>query len=321
MTLLTPELLDTKTYGFEKLRYLLQSLDVQEGVVDSGDLKIVQRAAGGAAMFVDAPAGRCFVQADTGTRNGLYHVVNDGTVTTAIPASNATLPRVDQFVIEVRDTSDLGSAADDAIFRVIAGAPTSGATLDNAYTTGGAAALPANCIRLADVLVPAASTSVTNANIRDRRKWARGAYTKIIRTSNAGGTNDYALVPGAGVAGIIDATNLAPRIELSGVPARVSLRGRGTPGSDGSVGVQYRDNGNPIDALAVGRAHHISFSTGGNYNAGLSGSWDFVPTPGTRLLAPYVISPITTTITVEARADSPLIFIIEEILRSNANNS
>jgi hypothetical protein len=181
MTLLTPELLDTKTYDFEKLRYLLQSMAVQEGVVDPNDLKVVQRAAG-ANMSVDVGAGRCFVQADTGTRNGLYHAVNDATVNVAVGASHATLPRVDQIVIEVRDTSDLGSSADDAIFRVIAGTPTSGATLDNAYTTGGAAALPNNCIRLADVLVPAASSSVVTANIRDRRRWARGAYVFALIT-------------------------------------------------------------------------------------------------------------------------------------------
>lgn len=206
MTLLTPELLDTKTYGFEKLRYLLQSTALQEGVIDPTDLKVVQRALG-ANMSVDVGAGRAFVQADSGTRNGLYHEVNDAAVNVVVIASNATNPRLDQVILEIHDSSDLGSADDTPQLYVLAGTPTAGATLDN---RNGAAALPSNAIRLADILVPAASSSVVTANIRDRRQWARGVNAVLTPTGRSLPTNN-AYYPLTG----------SIRVEVGGVGALV----------------------------------------------------------------------------------------------------
>lgn len=303
MTLLTPELLDTKTYGFEKLRYLLQSLDVQEGVVDANDLKVVQRGAG-ANMSVDVGAGRCFVQADTGTRNGLYHEVNDATVNVAIGASHASFPRVDQIVIEVRDTSDMGSAADDAIFRVIAGTATSGATLDNAYTTGGAAALPNNCIRLADVLVPAASTSVITANIRDRRKWARGFRFGFRRTSGD-------IIPAAAFSSVT--SNFTIRAELSGVPFVVEMHGEATATAAQTVSSRLL-----LDGVGIAQFDY-PLAAAGFVQPNIFYE-DPAPTLGTHTIDPQIRMPTGGTPTLYSNAVQPLFFSVREDVRQSASN-
>lgn len=199
MTLLTPDLLDTQSYGFERLRYLISALGVQEGVLDAADLKVAQRGAG-ANMSVDVPAGRALVRGDSGTRNGLYHVVNDATVNVPITAANATLPRLDQIVLHVRDTADLGDVSDTPTLEVLTGTPTASITLDNRL---GAAALPNNCLRIADVLVPAAAASVVTANIRDRRTFARG-FQYAVTGSGAGDYTTGSTAPATLAAGAFD---------------------------------------------------------------------------------------------------------------------
>ncbi len=319
MTFLTPELLDTKTYGFEKLRYLLQSMGIQEGVIDPGDLKISQRAAGGAAQFVDYAPGRGFVKADTGTRNGMYHIVNDAVYTLAIPASHATLPRVDQVVVEVRDTSDMGSAADDALPRIIQGTATAGTTLDNAYDgSHGAAALPNNCIRLADVLVPAASTSVVNANIRDRRQWAQGARVRM-RKNNAHFTTS-----GTGV-GFVDSTLLQQRIECSGVPLKMRLRAIGSHNTAGGY-IMYtplKDGGVLPGTQATTGDRQLAQCYTPSAWMPLPAEWESVtPIVGTALIGLGAWTNTgTATIYGDGTLVSPIDFYVEEDLRASANNT
>lgn len=172
MSLLTTFPLDTKTYGFEWLRYvMLGAGHLREGVRGAGDFKVTAAAAGG--MRVDVAAGLAIVQGDTGTRNGLYGQVNDATIANAVTlaASHASLPRIDSIVLTVNDSADLASGSDTPTLGVVAGTPTAGATLDN---RNGANAIPNNTIWLADVLVPAASVAVTAGNVRDKRQHAAG---------------------------------------------------------------------------------------------------------------------------------------------------
>lgn len=79
----------------------------------------------------------------------------------AIAAADPANPRIDQVVL-------LPGVTDSQVptTAVIVGTPTAGATLDN---RNGAAALPVQRIRLADVLVPAAATQILTANLRERR--------------------------------------------------------------------------------------------------------------------------------------------------------
>lgn len=184
MTLRTPAFNDAKQYGFEYLRHLAETLLNSEGVANYATDMVVTNAATG--LRVDIAAGAAWVKGDSGTpgmgiSQGLYSVVNDAAVANAVtlPAAHASNPRLDAIVLKVRDSSDLGSGADDAIFDYVQGTATAGATLLN---RNGAAAIPNDCLHLADVLVPATATNLTAANVRDRRIPANGRATRYIST-------------------------------------------------------------------------------------------------------------------------------------------
>jgi len=202
---------------FQRMRQ--QQLDgaLQEGVVGATDLKVVQRGAG-ANQSVDVGAGFAWVQIDTGTRNGMGHVTNDATANVTVTASDATNPRIDQIILRWNDTSIPTGSGNVPTLAVLTGTATSGATLDNRT---GAAALPNDCLRLADILVPATSTSVTTANIRDRRPWARGAF--FSQSTTVTGT-----VFGTGGT---DTGVLNVRIECSGAPLEVTGVGQAGSGT------------------------------------------------------------------------------------------
>lgn len=161
MTLLTPSILDTKAYDFSVLRYIWEGGLVQSGVVQNGDYLVTAKASQ-PPMGVTVAAGAAWVRATTGTRNGAYHVINDGPVDLTLTAANATNPRVDRIVLTVNDSADLSSATDTPALAVVDGTATAGATLANLT---GVAAQPANSLTLAYVLVGAAATSVTAANV------------------------------------------------------------------------------------------------------------------------------------------------------------
>lgn len=221
MALRTPAFNDAKTYKFGWLRYLAETGDLQEGVIAAGDMKVTPAGAGG--QRVDIAAGAAYVKGDsgiaaTGLSQGLFLIVNDAAVASAVTlnASDPTNPRIDQICLRLRDSTDLATGADDATFLVVSGTATAGATLDN---RNGAAALPNDYLRLADVLVPAASSAVTAANVRDRRPWARGFNWSTIRS----GVADYSTA--STTVGLIDSTNLYPRVECSGAPLEILLSG------------------------------------------------------------------------------------------------
>lgn len=151
-------------YGADELGLPFRDF-VGEGVLGYPDLRVVQRGAG-ANMSVDVGAGAAWIVGDTTpTAQPEYRVRSDSTVNQAVGAAHATLPRIDQVVAEVLDATFTG-ASNLWRLRVVAGTATSGATLANRT---GAAALPDTAIRLADILVGAAVSSILTANIRDRR--------------------------------------------------------------------------------------------------------------------------------------------------------
>lgn len=184
---------------------------LQEGVVGATDVKPAQRGAG-ANQSVDIPAGAAWIQIDTGTRNGISHAYNDAVANVTVAAADATNPRIDQACLQYNDTAiPAGTGGNLPTFRILTGTATAGATLDNRT---GAAALPNDCLRLADILVPAASTSVVTANIRDRRPWARGA----LWTLQAAGP----VAIGTTAAQALDSA----RIECSGAPVEIEISGQ-----------------------------------------------------------------------------------------------
>jgi hypothetical protein len=143
------------------LRRMIKAAVGGEGVVAAGDLAVAQRGAG-ANMSVDIAAGEAYVLGESVTNQGLYYVYNDAVYNlTGFTAAHATLPRIDRVAIRVRDAFH-GDAANDEAAVILTGTATSGATLANLT---GAAAVPANHMLLANVLIPATSTTITTANI------------------------------------------------------------------------------------------------------------------------------------------------------------
>lgn len=159
------------------------------GVVGSAtDYQVIQNHLG-ANMSVDVNPGSAYVALTNGGKRRLRLPAQSNSGTPGTPnaadnwlttflAADATNPRIDRVVLTVRDTSIDGTGASDSALRVIAGTPTSGATLAN---LNGAAAVPANSMLLANVLVPNAATTVVTGNIADQR-----AVSKIGGNLSAG---------------------------------------------------------------------------------------------------------------------------------------
>lgn len=195
----------------------------QEGVLPGDTMQgtaweCVERTAGANNQVqITANVACAKVQGDSVTAQGLYTVApHSAVILETITAAHATLPRIDQVILEVLDNVHDASGSSLARVRVLAGTPTASADLNNRL---GAAALPGSAIRLDDMLIDAngaGTVTLTNAKIRDRRPWARGALARGVRSSG-----DVTFTSGSYT--VIDSTNLKLRVECSGVPVRVRL--------------------------------------------------------------------------------------------------
>jgi hypothetical protein len=157
---------------FQRMRALLLEGGggLQEGVLGAGDLKVAAR---GGREPLRGRGGRRGVGDDRHRRaqRRNAHLQRRRVQRGAVHAGHATLPRIDQVILRYNDSAIPTGAGNTPTIEVLTGTATSGATLDNRL---GATALPNDCVRLCDVLMPAVAASVTTANIRDRRPWARG---------------------------------------------------------------------------------------------------------------------------------------------------
>lgn len=306
--LITPEFLQTKKYRAIRDRLALaHGGAVQAGVWAATDFKVVQRAAG-ANMSVDVGAGYALINANDPGNLGLYHIQNDATVNVPVIASE-TNPRIDQVVITVNDSSDGADPSDTPVLQVIKGTAISGVTLDAPGASKNA--VPNSSLVIADLLIPANSdaTGVITANIRDRRPWARGAYRRIMRTAGSYTTAVTANNP-------IDSVNLGPRIECSGMPIRLLLRGQHS-GAPTTMRYRFRQDNVDIDG---GTQADTNISGGSVYI--VDHEWVTVPTPGSHIFtAEWSLATGTGTATLSATAGAPLIMIVEELIRQSADNT
>jgi hypothetical protein len=146
--------------------------DLGEGVTTYGSFRVSQRGAG-ANMSVDVNMDDfAYVRGDAVTHQALYKAApHVSTINETISTADATNPRIDRVILELKDTQHDASGSSLFQTRVVAGTPTGGATLDNLT---GAAVIPDSALLLADVLVAASDTSISNAEIRDRRAFIAG---------------------------------------------------------------------------------------------------------------------------------------------------
>lgn len=312
---LTGDFVTGQTVPFQRFRQMM--LDngggLQEGVVGASDFAAQQRVAG-ANMSVDVGLGFAWVQVDTGTRNGLAHVTNDATANVAtFAAAHATLPRIDQVILRYNDSSIPTGSGNTPTLAVLTGTATAGATLANRT---GAVALGNDAMRICDALVPAAATTITNANIRDRRPWARGVFGR--QNVASGGT--YTTTSGTNTA--IDATNLSMRLECSGVPIKFHIQGAAAISAVSQAGylVPFIDSGQ-FDVSFV-----YEFAEGSSEINGFEGfgaEWIATPTAGSHLFQPAfsVSGAGAATFSVSKTATDGLLFTVEEIVRQNTVNN
>ena len=230
---------------------------LQEGAIDFGSYVVTQDS-GGPSLDLEVAGSSgtgCYVQGDDVAAQGLYYVAPDaGTITLTLDPADVSNPRLDQVILEVEDDTHDSSALNKARVRILKGTPTSGATLDN---RSGNAALPNGAMRLADVLVAAGDSTITNVDIRDRRKLARGVavgFVAPIDTTHASATP----VAINGMA--------TTRVELSGAPLDITFSGSfvtATANGQVTVGI-YADGAlqvNHTQALpTVTQPHGVSFS-------------------------------------------------------------
>lgn len=312
MALLVPDFLQTKTYSAKRFRQALShSAQIQEGVWATNDYKVVQRAAG-ANMSVDVGAGFALVNADDASNRGLYHEENDATVNvTPFAASHATLPRLDKVIIQINDSTDGGDLNDTPALSILTGTPTAGTTLDNGNDgSHGAPAVPTGAMVLADVLIPATSTSVVTANIRDRRQWARGAYSLASYTG--------ATLSTTSATNVEIVSTISQRIECSGVTMKLRLKGVFQPPTSAGSG----QIAPWVDGAQVGSvANPYLFTFNGHINVFLDLEHEFAPAAGSHTLSWAWATSGAQTISLVTAAASPLTSGAEEVVRPNANNN
>lgn len=167
-----PIFIQAGTHPAEDVRRYMDALAAgREGIIGSGDLAVSEN--GAPNMSVNVAAGRALIAGSQSASQGLYAVDSRSTENIAIDAADGSLARKDLIVAKVQDQSYSGPASAWSL----------------AAVTGTPAASPAeptvpdNCMVLAMVDVPAGDTSITNAQITDRRTSTSGQG----RASSLGG--------------------------------------------------------------------------------------------------------------------------------------
>lgn len=136
----------------------------------------------GSGMAVAVAVGQCYIPAPTDS-GGQYLMTLDTGGSLTLAAADPSNPRVDLIVAQV---VDVGSSSTTYAVVPITGTP--GASPP-------APATPTTSIALAQVLIPAGSTSITSGQITDLRQWtvALGGIVPVANSAAypANGASDY----------------------------------------------------------------------------------------------------------------------------------
>jgi hypothetical protein len=164
------------TYDGNEDRWLMEAL-ASDGVVNAGDCKVTQRAAG-TNMSVDVAAGLVFVPGtDNPLTQGTYLCRLQAVANVTLDAApSAGTSRYDLIVAEVRDGQVNLGPNHDWQLRAIKG---------TAASTPVEPTLPPSCVVLARVTIASGTAAITNGMILDRRyfakDWAVGASGNLPR--------------------------------------------------------------------------------------------------------------------------------------------
>ena len=299
MALLPPIFAQNGTYSAKAVRQLVEQVGT-EGVVGNG-YAVTQRGAG-ANMSVDVEAGAAFVQGDDEAGQGAYLCVNDAVTNLPVDAADPSNPRIDIICVTVRDPNAGGQAGDDFVIEVITGTPSG---------VPSAPATPDSAIKIAEVAVGAAATSILNADITDFRQPTNPALmagytfveTEVYTASGTWTKSDYApwlrgviveVVGGGGTANNIGQYSQASGAAAGGYARKwllASALGDTETVTVGAAGVRsatYPGTGGTGGTTSFGS--HVQATGGNNYSTGGTGNGDFNitgsqggPAVGTRL--------------------------------------
>ncbi len=169
--------LGSSTYPAKEMRRLTQHIFSVDGVIKTDQfldpLKVQQKATPN--MSVDVLGGDSVIKGAFTTDWGRAVVFSDATVNLALAASDPTNPRIDIVVMRIYD--DGTQANSKGVLEVVTGTPAASPTVPST---------PANSYNLAEIAVGAGVTTITNANITNKRTWlspiASGGWTPAIET-------------------------------------------------------------------------------------------------------------------------------------------
>lgn len=150
------------------------SLVARGGVHPSQGFSLTVQQTGSPSMAVIVKSGLALIPGTEGIRQGAYAVMNDADVTVSITAAHATLPRIDSVIFKVEDQVYSGTNNTSSIV-VVTG---------TAASSPVAPTLPNNAMELSRVSVAANATTITNANLTDRRPYLSGVGGAILCTSS-----------------------------------------------------------------------------------------------------------------------------------------
>lgn len=149
-----------------------------EGVLSGGSYNVTTTGSGLGLSVAASTGDGAIVQGDSVTGQGKYFVPpSSGALSVICATADATNPRNDLVVLEVKDDAHDASGLNLARVRIVTGTPNGSAAVGDGPGTNGAAALPSSCLLLATVCVAAGASTIAANRIRDRRNWSGGVPT------------------------------------------------------------------------------------------------------------------------------------------------
>lgn len=149
-----------------------------EGVLSGGSYNVTTTGSGMGLSVAASTGDGAIVQGDSVTGQGKYFVPpSSGALSVIAATADATNPRNDLVVLEVKDDAHDASGLNLARVRIVTGTPNGSAAVGDGPGTNGAPALPSSCLLLATVCVAAGSSTIASNRIRDRRNWSGGVPT------------------------------------------------------------------------------------------------------------------------------------------------